>query len=377
MPNCHCGRPNSASISAMGSIAPSRSPIEIPPARNSVRYKIEIPVGRPFRLEHRLVWPARDPARVTDCPIREDVPDPSLRRHPRHIGMSPGQPAHAVSVGAETWRRIEVVPRDENLGDSCAGEVDADERGDRFSCPGVILPDANHARPARIYDAIGVSQRILRGAGWSRRHRARRPACILAIEPLIDIVREIYYAVADGERAAAILVSARANAESVSVVGRDAFRLPIRADAVDESSSLLLRLSLAPIDCVAVQCDLFEADGVADDEVGGYGRRPKAIGAGGHASRPVPAFCPERHKAPRAASQLFDRLADHEPAPDQAARYPRRMASVVGDPAVHRGIARRNSLDQDLSLRQRESASIANGETFGLRNPAGRKASTI
>ena len=125
-----------------------------------------------------------------------------------------------------------------------------------------------------------------KAANWSRRYRARRPACILAIEPLIDIVREINYAVADGERAAAILVSARANAKSVSVVGRDAFRLPVRADAVDESSSLLLGLSLAPIDCVAVQRDLFEADGVADDEVGGYGRRPKAIGAGGHASRP-------------------------------------------------------------------------------------------
>ena len=42
---------------------------------------------------------------------------------------------------------------------------------------------------------------------------------------------------------------------------------------------------------------------------------------------------------------------------------------IVGSPE-------RNSLDQDLSLRQRESAGIANGETFGSRNPAGRKAST-
>ena len=55
-----------------------------------------------------------------------------------------------------------------------------------------------------------------------------RPA-ILAIEPLIEIVREVDHAVADGERAAAILVSARANAESVGVLGRHAFRLPVRA----------------------------------------------------------------------------------------------------------------------------------------------------
>ena len=45
-----------------------------------------------------------------------------------------------------------------------------------------------------------------------------------------------------GERAAAIFVCPRANAESVGVVGRHAFRLPVRADAVDESSSLLFRL---------------------------------------------------------------------------------------------------------------------------------------
>src|SRR5271165_1342454 len=98
--------------------------------------------------------------------------------------------------------------------------------------------------------------------------------------------------------------------------GRHAFRLPVRADAIDESSSLLLRLGLAPIDCVAVERDLLETDRVADDEVGGYGRRPKAIGAGGHASRPVLASCPELHKAGRAASQLFDDLADRERAHD-------------------------------------------------------------
>ena len=92
--------------------------------------------------------------------------------------------------------------------------------------------------------------------------RDRRPVCILAIEPLIEIVREINHAVADGERAAAIFVRARANTESVGVVGRHAFRLPVRAHAVDESSSLLLRLSLAPIDCVAVERDLLETDRV-------------------------------------------------------------------------------------------------------------------
>ena len=54
-------------------------------------------------------------------------------------------------------------------------------------------------------------------------------------------------AFADGERAAAILVCARANAESVGVVGRHAFRLTVRADPVDKSSPLLLRLGQCAI----------------------------------------------------------------------------------------------------------------------------------
>ena len=62
--------------------------------------------------------------------------------------------------------------------------------------------------------------------GRSRRDRGRRPARILTIEPLIDIVREIDHTLAYGERAATILVRARSNTESVGVIGYHAFRLP-------------------------------------------------------------------------------------------------------------------------------------------------------
>src|SRR5271165_7544908 len=161
----------------------------------------------------------------------------------------------------------------------------------------MILPDANHSSPAAVDDAICVPQRIRSGADWSLRNRARRPACVVTIESLIAIVREIVHAVANGERAAAIFVGARANAESVGVVGSHALRLPVGADAVEEGPSLLLRLGFAPVDRVGVERDLFETDRVGDDEVGGYGRRPKAIGAGGHASRPELGFSHERHKA--------------------------------------------------------------------------------
>src|SRR5258708_5400995 len=115
----------------------------------------------------------------------------------------------------------------------------------------MILSDANHAPPPAVDNAICVPERIRGGSGWSRRDGAGRPPRIRTIEPLIDIVREIDHPVADGERAAAILVSARANAESVGVIGRHTFWTPVRADAVDKGSPLLLRLGLGPIDCVA------------------------------------------------------------------------------------------------------------------------------
>ena len=116
--------------------------------------------------------------------------------------------------------------------------------------------------PPAVDNAICVPERIRSSAGWSWRDRARPPARILTIEPLIDIVREIDHTVADYVRATAILVSARANAENVGVVRRDAFGLTVRADAVEEGSSLLLRLGLGPIDCVAVERDLLETDRV-------------------------------------------------------------------------------------------------------------------
>src|ERR1700733_14346991 len=87
-----------------------------------------------------------------------------------------------------------------------------------------------------------------------------------------------------------------------SVVGRHAFGLPVRADAVDEGSSLLFRLGLGPIDCVAVERGLLETDRVGDENGGSYGKLPKAIGAGDHASRPVGVLY-ELHKAGHSANQ--------------------------------------------------------------------------
>jgi hypothetical protein len=82
-------------------------------------------------------------------------------------------------------------------------------------------------------------------------------------------------------------VNARPNAKAVIVVGRDEFGFPASRNPVDEASSILLRLSFAPIEDVPVQRDLLEPDRIGDDEIGGYGRPPKTIRARGHRSSPV------------------------------------------------------------------------------------------
>jgi hypothetical protein len=72
---------------------------------------------------------------------------------------------------------------------------------------------------------------------------------IFSVKPLIGEVREKDGAAADQECAAAILMYARANIESVGVVvRRDKFWIAGGRASVDKVSSLLLRLRLGPKD---------------------------------------------------------------------------------------------------------------------------------
>jgi hypothetical protein len=140
---------------------------------------------------------------------------------------------------------------------------------------------------APVDNAIGITERIGSARGRQWRDRARLPTAVLAIESLIRVVREIDHAIANRERPAAGLVGARPNAKAVIVVGRDGLGLPVFRHAIEEASSLLLRLSFAPIEDVSVQRDLLEPDRIGDDAIGGDWRRPKTIRAYGHRSCPV------------------------------------------------------------------------------------------
>jgi hypothetical protein len=94
---------------------------------------------------------------------------------------------------------------------------------------------------------------------------------------LIGEVREINGAIPHDKCAATVFVSASAYVEGITVIRSNAFRLPDFVDAVDEGSSVLLRLSLAPVDRIAVQCDLVEYDRVGNDKIEGYRGNPRTI----------------------------------------------------------------------------------------------------
>src|SRR5208337_76596 len=121
----------------------------------------------------------------------------------------------------------------------------------------MVFPDADNAATAPIDHAIRVAERVRRrGGGWKRGDRTRLLPGILAIKPLIGEIREIHGAILHREGAAAVFMRASANVEGIGVIGRNEFSLPALINTIDEGSSLLLRLRLAPIDRLAFQCDL-------------------------------------------------------------------------------------------------------------------------
>ena len=150
--------------------------MKVPPAAAPVGHEIKIAVGRPFRLEHRLVRSTRDLDRVCYGSIREDLAHPGLGCDPRHVRVAPGQPGQAVALWIEPRRRIEVVPRDEDLRRLSAGDVEAHQRIDGLSRAGVVFPDADNPAPPGIDHAVCVAKRArsrlaVRGAGSDRKRR--------------------------------------------------------------------------------------------------------------------------------------------------------------------------------------------------------------
>src|SRR5436309_337286 len=112
-----------------------------------------------------------------------------------------------------------------------------------------------------------------------RRDRDWRESGILTVEPLICEVREPDRALLDQVGAASILMDAGPSVE------------PCRSYVVDDSpgapadDNVATRLGgtlLDPVDVIAIELNLGEADDARDDRVGGDRRAPAAVRTGAH-----------------------------------------------------------------------------------------------
>src|SRR4030095_15600882 len=111
--------------------------------------------------------PASRQLEILEHPSVSDGGNPQFRAVPRHLGMTPAQPAKSRSVGAQSGRRIEVIPGCDHL--SCARiavEWNGDERVDRLtSFVRVILTHTEQAPPALVYCRVRIEPLAL-GGKW-------------------------------------------------------------------------------------------------------------------------------------------------------------------------------------------------------------------
>src|SRR5215210_2988450 len=220
------------------SLAPA---VEVPPAR-PVRDEVERAFWGPLWLEDGFSLAARDPLGVLGGSVSAEIADHELRTVPGHVRVVPRQPHEAPAIGAQAWRGVEVVARDEHAL-LPAFEVYADDLVYGL-IPAVLLPYGDKAAAVPVNHHVRVSP-----AGLRRRKRCRFAAWDPAVDPLIREVREEDRAFVDGEVAATVLVNPRAGIEGLR---RHVLDASVRRQLHDYVAPALAGAALQPVHVPAV-----------------------------------------------------------------------------------------------------------------------------
>ncbi len=241
--------------------------MEVPPAA-PVRDEVKRPVRRPGGLDDRLIRAAGHLRAAVEPPVRAHGRGPELRAVPRHVREVPLHPSERAAVRREPRRRVEVAAAREPP-DLSPAERHLRDRVRRLPAARVVLHDGDEPIVRLVKDEVREAKPLFSG------HRFRLASGPHAIEALVGEVREVHRAVGERQvRGAAVLMDARAGIERRRVdVGRPAVGRP----AHDDVAAALLRAHLEPVDVLAGEARLHEADGPGDDEVGGDGRFPSAV----------------------------------------------------------------------------------------------------
>ena len=131
--------------------------IQVPPA-GAVRHEVEDPVGRPRRLEHRLVGATRHPDGLARHAGGVELGDEELGAVPGHVRVPPLQPGEPAPVGAEAGVGIEVGAlrqHDARRRPLCVQRDGSDGRRRLRIALGVVLADADEPPARLVHPALG------------------------------------------------------------------------------------------------------------------------------------------------------------------------------------------------------------------------------
>ena len=219
---------------------------------------------RPRRLEDRLVAAAGERPDPRQGAVARPLGDAELDTIPRHVGVIPLRPDQRAAVRADPRIGIEVVPSGEDPRRAGAIGGERDQLVDHLAVGGVALADADERAAVGRELRIGVAQpgRDLR----LRRDRARRPAAILAVQPLVDEVAEEDRVAGDQVRRTAVLVDAGAD---VHVARGDVLGRSGRRPADEHVAAALGGAGLERVQIVSDERDRAQPDGARRDQLRG------------------------------------------------------------------------------------------------------------
>ena len=233
-------------------------PVQVPPAR-SIRDEMDDAVGGPLRLGDRLFGAARDQDRLAQRAIRVDRGHPEATGVPGHVRVVPLQPGDTTAARGDPGRGQEVGAEQQHRRRLQAVDRDRNDRGHRLPVVAVVLPDGQEPPARGIGPQVGISP-LTFGRDCHGRIRTR----IDPVEPSVGEVREHHDPAGHDIGAAAVLVDPGADIEGRRGHIGDG---PVHGRSDQHATAALGRAPFEPVDVVAIDPDLGETDGIADDIV--------------------------------------------------------------------------------------------------------------
>ena len=232
--------------------------IQVPPAA-AIRDEVEDPVGAPLGLGDGLIRAAGGEIGRAQRAVRGDLGDAQAGGLPGHGRVVPFEPRQPVAGRRDPRRGDEVDPGHQDPRRTLPIHGDVDDLVAGLAVARVVLAHREEAAPGRIEAKIGVPPRT-----WRRDRDRCVGARVDPIEPTVGHIGIHDHAARDGVRPTTVLVDPRPDRDGLR---DDRLRGAVRADAHEHLATGFGWTGLQPIQIVAVDPWLVQADLVADQVV--------------------------------------------------------------------------------------------------------------